>query len=170
MPHTYIALAAQHLLLAATTAKKPATNASSTIIFVVIIAAIAYFLLIRPQRRRAQRAQQVQASIEIGDEVMLTSGIIGRVTWLEGDRARVEIAPNTEVEVVKQALGRKVTPPVPETVEGDDETAGEQSESGSGDVKLPYTVAGNHSAEETASPVGNGTPAVPADSEDREGT
>ena len=114
------------LLLAAkssSSTSKTTSNASSTIIFILIIGAIGYFLLIRPQRRRARAQHQTQSSIEVGDEIMLTSGIIGRVTGIEGDRAHVEIAPGIEIEVVRAAIARQVPTPVPDgdfPVEHDD--------------------------------------------------
>jgi hypothetical protein len=48
----------------------------------------------------------VRGAAGIGDEVMLTSGIIGRVTTIDGDRATIEIAPEIEVEVVVRAIGQ----------------------------------------------------------------
>lgn len=121
------------LLAASKSSTKSSGSPFSSLILVLLIVAAAYFLLMRPQRNRARQARQVQASLEIGDEVMLTSGIIGRITWLEGDRARVEIAPNTEIEVVRRALGQKVVAPIPDVpvaTERDDETTD--------GVKLPY--------------------------------
>ncbi len=100
------------VLAAASKTTKSTGSSATSILFLVVIVAAGYFLLVRPQRQRARKTQQTQQSIEIGDEVMLTSGIIGRVTWLEGDRARIQIAPNTEIEVLKAAIGRRTPPAV----------------------------------------------------------
>lgn len=104
-----------HSFLASTTTTSK-SNPYGTIIFIVIIAAIGYFLLIRPQRRKARTQQQTQSSIEVGNEIMLTSGIIGKVVSIEGDRARVEIAPGTEIVVIRAAIARQV----PAAVSDDD--------------------------------------------------
>jgi preprotein translocase subunit YajC len=119
-------------LLAATSSKKPTTNGSYLFLIIIVVAA-AYFLLIRPQRQRARRAQQGQQAVQIGDQVMLTSGIIGRVTWLEGDRARVEIAPHTEIEVLRAAIGRTIQSPV-----SDEEIAPRQEDDGARYGDNPY--------------------------------
>ncbi|MHB1988364.1 MAG: preprotein translocase subunit YajC [Acidimicrobiales bacterium] len=138
-PHLLLAGSILHnLVLATKTVAKP-TSGASTIIFVVFIGAIAYFLLIRPQRQRARKAQQNQQSVEIGDEVMLTSGIIGRITWLDGDRARLEIAPGTEVEVVRAAIGKRVPAPVPA-----DDASPTEDDAG---VHLPYADGGEQTGE-----------------------
>ena len=62
----------------------------SLIIFMLIPVAM-YFLLIRPQRRRQREAVALQSAIEVGDEVMTTSGVYGFITSFEGDIAWLEI-------------------------------------------------------------------------------
>jgi hypothetical protein len=51
---------------------------------------------------------QVTKQISVGDKVMLSSGIIGRVDGFVGDRARIEIAPGLVIEVVRQAVTQRV--------------------------------------------------------------
>ena len=53
----------------------------------------------------------MQSSLEVGDEVMLTSGIFGTVRIVGRRRGRsVEIARATVVEVARGAVGSKVVP------------------------------------------------------------
>ena len=55
------------------------------------------------------RAQaSLQSSIEVGDEVMTTSGVYGFVTLLENDIAWLEIDDNVQIRIARQALQRKV--------------------------------------------------------------
>jgi preprotein translocase subunit YajC len=96
------------LLLAKTAAKT--TGSSTTLIFLALILVAGYFLLIRPQRQRARRQQQTQQEIGVGDEVMLTSGIIGRVMGFEGDRATIEIADGIDIEVLRRAIAQRIAP------------------------------------------------------------
>ncbi len=46
---------------------------------------IMYFLLIRPQRKRQKEHAELVQSLSKGDEVVLTSGMIGRITALSDD-------------------------------------------------------------------------------------
>jgi preprotein translocase subunit YajC len=110
MPYlaTLASITVQGSLVAA--AKKSSGSFSTSILFLVVIVGIGYFLLIRPQRQRARKAQMQNQNIAVGDEVMLTSGIFGRVTGIEGDRANVEVAPEIEIEVVTRAIAQRVTP------------------------------------------------------------
>ena len=91
-------------LLAA--AKK--SSSSFTLIFVVLLVAVGYMFLIRPQRQRRQRQQQVSKKISVGDKVLLSSGIIGRVDGFVGDHARIEVAPGVIIEVVRGAVSQRV--------------------------------------------------------------
>ena len=64
------------VILGETTSDSGGSGFASIIFFALIFVAM-YFLLLRPQRRRMKEAQLLQKSIEVGDEVLLTSGIIG---------------------------------------------------------------------------------------------
>ena len=93
--------------LLAATAKK-SSSSSFTLIFFVLLFGVGYFFLIRPQRQRRQKQMQVGKQISVGDKVILSSGIIGRVEGFVGDRARVEIAPGMVIEVVRQAVSQRI--------------------------------------------------------------
>ena len=61
-----------------------------------------YFLMIRPQQRRMKAHQQMVANLKRGDQVVLNSGVIGKVVRVEGDKEiGLEIATGVTVKVVK---------------------------------------------------------------------
>ena len=74
-----------------------------------------YFLLIRPQQRRMKQHREMIGSVKRGDGVVLSSGIIGKVVRVEEAEVQVEIAPNTNVRVVKGMISevRSRGEPVP---------------------------------------------------------
>ncbi len=99
----------------------------SLIIFMLIPVAM-YFLLIRPQRRRQREAIALQSAIEVGDEVMTTSGVYGFITSFEGDIAWLEIDDNVQIRIAKQSIQRKVDTTKGETaVPTDDGTKAKQT-------------------------------------------
>lgn len=67
-----------------------------------------WFLFIRPQQRRMREHQNLVASLEVGDEVVTSSGIFGTIRSIDGDTVRVEISPGTEVRMARQAITRRV--------------------------------------------------------------
>ena len=76
----------------------------------VLIAAVFWFLLIRPQRKRQMELVRTQRGLEIGDEVLLGSGIVGRVAELpEDEYLRLEVAPGVQVKALKGAVVRNLT-------------------------------------------------------------
>lgn len=93
--------------LAAASSSSGGAAAAQLLIFAVIGLAM-YFLLIRPQRRRQREQVSLQRSIEVGDEIMTTSGMYGFVTGFDGDIAWVEVDDNVQIRVARQAIQRKV--------------------------------------------------------------
>jgi preprotein translocase subunit YajC len=76
-------------------------------IFLLIPIAM-YFLLIRPQRRKQRMQATMQSSIDVGDEVMTTSGLYGFITGFDGDIVWLEIDDNVQIRVARAAVQRKV--------------------------------------------------------------
>lgn len=74
----------------------------------VLILAVFYFLILRPQRRRQQALASTQAALQPGAEVMLTSGIFGRVASLDDETVQLEVSPGTTVKVSRAAVVRVV--------------------------------------------------------------
>jgi len=70
-----------------------------------------YFFMIRPQRRRMREQQELQRSIQIGDEVITTSGMYGTITGEDGDtRFWLEIDDDVQIRIARAAIQGKVTP------------------------------------------------------------
>lgn len=63
-----------------------------------------YFMLIRPQQKRAKEHQAMVAGIKRGDSVVLSSGMIGKVTRVEEREVGVEIAQGVTVKVVRTMI------------------------------------------------------------------
>ncbi|WP_167736774.1 preprotein translocase subunit YajC [Nocardioides sp. 1609] len=76
---------------------------------IVAILLVFWLLIIRPQQRKQRETMRLQSSIQVGDQVMLTSGFFGTVTDLIEDKADVEIAPDVVVTVVRGAIANRVT-------------------------------------------------------------
>jgi preprotein translocase subunit YajC len=90
----------------------------------LLIGGAMYFLMIRPQRRKMRNQAALQSSIEVGDEVMTTSGVYGFVTLIEGDIAWLEIDDNVQIRIARQALQRKVDTSQGETAIPSDDGSG----------------------------------------------
>jgi len=83
-------------------------GSSWTLVIFMIIPLAMYFLMVRPQKKRQRAAAALQQGIEIGDEVMTTSGMYGFITGFDGDLAWLEIDDNVQVRIARQSILRKV--------------------------------------------------------------
>ncbi len=70
----------------------------------ILIFGVFYFLLIRPQKKQAQKQQQMINSLKKGDNIVTSGGMHGKVTGLKGKEIEVEIAPEVKVILNRQAV------------------------------------------------------------------
>ncbi len=63
-----------------------------------------YLLIIRPQRKRQKEHQQLVAALAKGDEVVTTSGILGRIGKIEGDYLVLEVSDTVALKFQRSAV------------------------------------------------------------------
>ena len=80
----------------------------------LVILVIAFLLLvIRPARANRRQFQQLQSQLAIGQQVMIASGIFGRIDGIDDETVQLRIAPETVVTVNRHAVSR-VEEPAPD--------------------------------------------------------
>ena len=107
------------------------------LILLAVTFLLMWVLFIFPQQRRLKAHQALVASLEVGDEVMTTSGFYGTITELEDDIVHVEVAAGTVVRLARGAVARRIgeepepepepEPAVEDTVEVPSETAADRA-------------------------------------------
>jgi len=103
-------------------------NPLVTLLPLLGIGAVFYFILIRPQQRQRRAQQELTRSVEVGDEVLTSSGIFGRVVEVDDEAVVLELAPDTRLRFVRGAIARKLTVEEEEEEEQDeDQEAGGSS-------------------------------------------
>ena len=63
-----------------------------------------YFLMIRPQQRRMKQHQEMLGGLKRGDNVVLSSGVYGKIVRVEDATVGVEIATGVTVRVRKAMI------------------------------------------------------------------
>jgi preprotein translocase subunit YajC len=96
----------------------------------VLIFALFWFLILRPARKKQQAVSSLRSSLAVGDNVLLGSGIYGRIEAVDDDgrELRIEIAPGVVVRAHRDAVVSKETPagePEPGTDERPEERPGD---------------------------------------------
>lgn len=130
---TLTLLAAAASKTTATTVAKAAVKSptSGLLIYIIPLLLVAYLVILRPQRKRQQAQRQGQSAIVEGDTVATIGGIVGKVISIDSERAIIEVAPDMEMEFLRQAIARKVEPLVP--VDLEDTASDDGDEDGSAD-------------------------------------
>ena len=70
----------------------------------VLIFVLFYFLMIRPQQKRMKAHQAMLKALKRGDEVVLSNGMVGKVTRVEESEVMVDIAQGVSVRVVRSMI------------------------------------------------------------------
>jgi preprotein translocase subunit YajC len=87
---------------------------------IVLLLLFAYVVLFRVPRRRAREVSILQSTLTDGDQVMLTSGIFGRVEAIIDDKIDVEISPGVVITVHRGAIGKIVREDADDDLEDSD--------------------------------------------------
>lgn len=89
-----------------------------------------YFMAIRPQKKREQEAQQMQNSLQVGDEVITSGGIVGMVFRIGDDTVVIETGGERhKLRIKKWAIAENVS-------------AAERQKEASAKTKSPLAAAG----------------------------
>jgi preprotein translocase subunit YajC len=84
-----------------------------------------YFFLIRPQRKRDRQQKEMQSALKVGDRIVTSSGMFGKIVSVGGDAFMVEFGDIRGVRIAVRktdVLGIK-TPNMSPTSSSDNEPA-----------------------------------------------
>jgi len=87
-------------------ANTPAAQADGTVSLIMIVAifVLFYFMLIRPQNKRAKEHRQLIGNVKNGDEVITTGGVLGKITQLDENYIKINIADGVDVNLQRSAI------------------------------------------------------------------
>ena len=70
----------------------------------IFIFVIFYFLIIRPQSKRQKDHQKFLAEVKRGDEIITSSGILGRVEGITDQFVTLEIADGVKIKMLRSQI------------------------------------------------------------------
>ena len=85
-------------------AAQSAGSPAISLIFMLGLFVFFWFIIIRPQRKRQKEHDQLVANVEKGDEVVMTSGLLGKVIKMDGDYLVLQVADEMELKFQKIAV------------------------------------------------------------------
>lgn len=102
------------------------------VLYFAVIAALFFILIVRPQRRQAAARRALIEALTVGDEVITAGGIYGTIVAIDDDVLTVEVAPEVELQVAREAIARRRNEPGPPAASslagGDDEADADADE------------------------------------------
>lgn len=79
-------------------------SAYSGILMMVVIIAIFYFFMIRPQQKRQKEIQRAREAMKVGDKVITSGGIYGKIKEIGTVYMSIEVAEGVRVRVDKSSV------------------------------------------------------------------
>ena len=76
----------------------PAGGEMFQILFLVGLFVLFYFIAIRPQRKRQKEHAEMVAALNKGDEVVTSSGILGRISALDDNYVVLTVSDKVELK------------------------------------------------------------------------
>lgn len=96
---------AMNLFLLQAAAPAPQGGGLSGILMMVLIFVVFYFFMIRPQQKRQKEIKKQRDSMQVGDKVITSGGIYGKIRELKDDNTVIiEIAENVRIKVDKTSV------------------------------------------------------------------
>lgn len=83
---------------------QPAQSSWSFFIMMAGLFLFMYLFMIRPQQKRAKEHKQLVESLNKGDEVLLNSGMVGKINKVDDNYVSVQVADNTELKFQKVSV------------------------------------------------------------------
>lgn len=82
----------------------PGSDGTFSIIMMLAMVVIFYLLLWRPQSKRAKEHRNLVSSLQKGDEVVTSGGILGKITHVDEKIITIAISENTEIKLQRGAI------------------------------------------------------------------
>ena len=84
-----------------------------TFLFLIGFFLLMYFFIIRPQNKQRKAHEDLITSLEVGDEVVTSGGIVGKIERVLGDdKVDISISENVTVQVVQSTIQSLLNKPV----------------------------------------------------------
>lgn len=74
------------------------------ILMMLGLVVVFYFFMIRPQQKKQKEVARMRESLKVGDKVLTSGGIYGRIKEVNDDSFLVEIADNVKIKVDKASV------------------------------------------------------------------
>ncbi|TVR79352.1 MAG: preprotein translocase subunit YajC [Saprospirales bacterium] len=76
---------------------------------IILMFVVIYFFMIRPQAKKNKEQTNFLKNLDKGDEVVLSSGIAGKITRMEDDFIQLQVDTKTYLRVAKSSVSKEMS-------------------------------------------------------------
>ena len=84
-------------------------DALSSPVLLLGMVAVMYFFMLRPQIKKQKEQNKFGESLAKGNDVVTSSGIIGRINRIDGNIITLQVDPKTYIKVTKGSISKELT-------------------------------------------------------------
>ncbi|MBP5215370.1 MAG: preprotein translocase subunit YajC [Alphaproteobacteria bacterium] len=77
---------------------------SATLVQLALILLIFYFFLIRPQQKKIREHSEMVNALKVGDKVLTSGGIHGKVSKIDGNEISLEVADKVNIVIDRMSI------------------------------------------------------------------
>ncbi len=89
-------------------AGSPQSNMTS-FLFILAMFVVFWLFIIRPQSKRQKEQKTFMESLQKGDEIVTSSGILGRITKIEDNIITIEVGGKVYLRITRSAISKELT-------------------------------------------------------------
>lgn len=76
---------------------------------IILMFVVIYFFMIRPQAKKNKEQTNFLKNLDKGDEVVLSSGIAGKITKMENEFIQLQVDTKTYLRVAKSSVSKEMS-------------------------------------------------------------
>lgn len=75
----------------------------------IIIMALLWLVLLRPQQRKMKVRREMLSKLEVGDEILTSSGVYCRIASFDEQTVFVDVADNVRIKITRDSVAERIT-------------------------------------------------------------
>lgn len=79
------------------------------LVFIALMFGVLYFFFFRPQMKKQKEQTSFMDTLEKGAEVVTASGIIGKISRIDGNVVQLQVDTKSFIRVTKNAISKEMT-------------------------------------------------------------
>ena len=89
--------------------QESSSAAGGNLVFFLILIAATFFFIIRPQQRKQKTQKVFTTELAVGDKIVTTGGVYGKILTLDEISAQIEVDKGTRLKILRASISNEYT-------------------------------------------------------------